>query len=82
MEIKGGMIVLIVCFAIAAGIRLEEYATKRVEHIEILQSHVAWQDSIITSLRTQNDSLRITITEFENAVKLLELNRADLRHFQ
>lgn len=39
--------------------------------IKMQEEVIAQQDSIITSLRTKNDSLRITRAEFENAVKLL-----------
>lgn len=63
---------LVICFALAVGVLLERYGTKRYEYIEVLENHIQWQDSLINQLRIDKDSLRITRAEFESAVKLLE----------
>lgn len=73
MTIKGGMIGLIICFSIAVGILLERYGTRKKELIETQAEYIKWQDSLINQLRIDKDSLRITRSEFDKVVKLLEI---------
>lgn len=65
---KFNIVLLVICFLLSAGVLLKMYVSKRLVHIE---KHIQWQDSIINQLRADKDSLRVTRTEFYEAVKLL-----------
>ena len=75
VAITDGMIGFVICCSLSGGILLERYGTKQYEHIEVLENHIQWQDSLINQLRTDKDSLRITRTEFDEAVKKLNENK-------
>lgn len=69
---KFNAIGLVICFALAVGVLLERYGTRKQETIETQAKYIKWQDSLINQIRTERDSLRITRAEFDSAVKLLE----------
>ncbi|WP_296938399.1 hypothetical protein [uncultured Dysgonomonas sp.] len=71
VTITNGAIVFVICCSLVGGILLERYTSKRTKYIEILESHIQRQDSLINQLRTDKDRLRITRAEFDEAVKLL-----------
>ena len=75
INITNGAIAVVICCSLAGGIMLERHTSKRTKYIEALENHIQWQDSLINQLRAERDSLRITRTEFDNAMKLLNVKK-------